>query len=70
VKRRYRLAGSGHAPARPHEAKRQSDLIPVRDEAHFDWRVGELLLGPEPKRDLTAILRDCWPVGGPSGRWK
>jgi hypothetical protein len=72
MKRRLRcnrVAGPGRSPARPREAKRQSDLIPVRGDC-FHWRPGELILGPEAKRDLTAILRDRWTVVGPAGRRK
>jgi hypothetical protein len=49
--RRNRQAGSGHAPAR--EAKRQSDLIPVRGDC-FPWRPGELILGPRAPRPNLA----------------
>jgi hypothetical protein len=66
--RRYRST-SARAPAEPRDRSPWTRQIPTGDDV-FNWRSGEMILGPEPKRDLDTILKGCWEVDGPRGRRK
>jgi hypothetical protein len=53
------------APAAPGEMRRRRlESVPTGENS-FNWRAGELVLGPSPKRGsaLDDILARCWPEG-------
>jgi hypothetical protein len=64
--RRNRLAGTGHAPARPRESRRRIEQIPTGADL-FPWRPGELILGIRKRPNLARdTMARCVALYAPS----